>query len=271
MRGYSSSLTMMSPLRALMVTGTISSLNLPAFFAASALFWECDRKLVLLGARDLIFPGDILGGGAHVIAVEGIPQAVADHGVDELQIAHLLTGAQIRGMGGEAHGFLTARHHDAAVALRDRLGAQRHGAKARAADHVDAPGGAVDGNAGGDGCLARGVLSLRRGQHLAENDFGDLLTRDLGALQGRLDGDLAQLVGRRVVAKAPLKDPTGVRAADTMTTSSMGISFVGLGLRDGGQQDGGPVSRSYAVNRSDQVSIGQSTKSRQSAYRKWTG
>ena len=47
-RGYSSSLTMMSPLRDLMVTGTISSLNLPAFCAASALFCECDRELVLL-------------------------------------------------------------------------------------------------------------------------------------------------------------------------------------------------------------------------------
>ena len=31
---------MMSPLRDLMVTGTISSLNLPAFCAASALFCE---------------------------------------------------------------------------------------------------------------------------------------------------------------------------------------------------------------------------------------
>src|SRR4051812_37146807 len=39
-RGYSSSATMMSPLRDLMVTGTISSLNLPAFCAASALFCE---------------------------------------------------------------------------------------------------------------------------------------------------------------------------------------------------------------------------------------
>src|SRR3954471_22103364 len=35
------------------------------------------------------------------------------------------------------------------------------------------------------------------------------------------------------VAKAPLKDPTGVRAADTMTTSSMGNLFLGrLALMD---------------------------------------
>ena len=49
-----------------------------------------------------------------------------------------------------------------------------------------------------------------------------------------------------MVANAPLKLPTGVRAALTMTTSSdMDISLSCLGLRflDGGRPDGGPVSR----------------------------
>ena len=41
---YSSSATTVSPLRVLMVTGVISSLNLPAFLAASALFWEATAK-----------------------------------------------------------------------------------------------------------------------------------------------------------------------------------------------------------------------------------
>ena len=39
-RGYSSASTTTSPLRDLTVTGAISSLNLPPFWAASALFWE---------------------------------------------------------------------------------------------------------------------------------------------------------------------------------------------------------------------------------------
>jgi hypothetical protein len=39
-RGYSSSVTTTSPLRVLTVTGVISSLNRPAFWAASALFCE---------------------------------------------------------------------------------------------------------------------------------------------------------------------------------------------------------------------------------------
>ena len=87
--------TTISPLRDLIVTGAISSLNLPAFFAASALFCDCDRELVLLLARDLPLLGDVLGGGAHVIAVEGVPQAVLDHGVDQLERAHLRAVAQM--------------------------------------------------------------------------------------------------------------------------------------------------------------------------------
>src|SRR6516165_8797652 len=43
-----------------------------------------DRKFVLLGAGNLILPRDVLCGVAHVVAVEGIPQTVLDHGVDEV-------------------------------------------------------------------------------------------------------------------------------------------------------------------------------------------
>ena len=43
-RMYSSASTTTSPLRVFTVTGTISSLNLPAFCAASALFWEATAK-----------------------------------------------------------------------------------------------------------------------------------------------------------------------------------------------------------------------------------
>src|SRR6266702_1182908 len=45
-------------------------------------------ELVLLGAGDLVLPRDVLGGVAHVIAVEGVPQAVLDHGVDEFDRTH---------------------------------------------------------------------------------------------------------------------------------------------------------------------------------------
>ena len=72
-----------------------------------------DRELVLLLARDLPLLGDVLGGGAHVIAVEGVPQAVLDHGVDHFERAHLHAVAQMRAVRRHAHGFLAAGDHDA--------------------------------------------------------------------------------------------------------------------------------------------------------------
>ena len=42
-----------------------------------------ERELVLLLAADLPLPGHVLGGGAHVVAVEGVPEPVLDHRVDE--------------------------------------------------------------------------------------------------------------------------------------------------------------------------------------------
>src|SRR3546814_18080395 len=71
-------------------------------------------------AGDLELLGDILRRGAHVVTVEGIPQAIADHGVDEAEVAHLLASPQIGGMGRLAHAFLAAGDDDAAVAVDDR-------------------------------------------------------------------------------------------------------------------------------------------------------
>ena len=54
-----------------------------------------DREFVLLRAGDLPLLGDVLGGVAHVVAVEGVPQAVLDHGVDQFEGAHLHAVAQM--------------------------------------------------------------------------------------------------------------------------------------------------------------------------------
>ena len=137
-----------------------------------------------------------------MVAVEGVPQSVLDHRVDEIEVAHLLAGAQIGRVGRLAHGFLAARHHDGAVAVADRLGAQRHGAQARAAHHVDRPGRRAVGHARVLRGLARRVLALRRRQDLAEDDFGDVFGLDARALERVLDRDLAQIVRRHVVKRA---------------------------------------------------------------------
>ena len=193
-RMYSSSETTVSPFLPLMVTGTISSLNLPAFLAASALFCEATANLSCSSRVICHWRGDVLGRGAHVIAVEGVPQAVLDHGVDEVEVAHLGAVAQVRGVLRLAHALLAAGDDDGRGARLDLLSAERDGAQARAANLVDAPGRAVDRNAGGDRRLAGRVLALAGRQDLAEDDLGDVARLHAGALDGRLDGDLSELV-----------------------------------------------------------------------------
>ena len=93
-RMYSSSATWMSPLRVFTVTGAISSLNRPLFCAAEAFCCDFRANCVLLLAGDLVLGGDVLRRGAHVVAVERVPQPVLQHGVDEFQAAHLGAVAQ---------------------------------------------------------------------------------------------------------------------------------------------------------------------------------
>ena len=152
------------------------------------------RELVLHLAGDLPLLGDVLSGGAHVIAVEGIPQAVLDHGVDHLEVAHLHAVAKMRAVRRLAHRFLAAGDDDVAVAVGDRLIAERDRAQAGAAQHVDLPGRRLHRNAGADRGLPAGILAFARRQDLAHDHFGDVLALDPGAIQRRLDRDLSELV-----------------------------------------------------------------------------
>src|SRR3546814_4338997 len=71
-------------------------LELAGLLRSLGLVLALHREFVLCLAGDLELLGDILRRGAHVVTVEGIPQAIADHGVDEAEVAHLLAGPQIR-------------------------------------------------------------------------------------------------------------------------------------------------------------------------------
>ena len=131
-----------------------------------------------------------------MVAVEGVHQAVLEHRVDELHVAHLGAGAQMRGMRRQRHRFLAAGDDDRGVAIGDLLQAEGDRAQARAAELVEAPGRLLLRHAGRHGGLAGRVLALAGGQDLAEDDLVDLAARDLGARQRRLDGDGAEIVGR---------------------------------------------------------------------------
>ena len=67
--------------------------------------------------------------------------------------------------------------------------------------------------------LARRRLALAGRQHVAHEHLVDPLGRQFGALQRGADRVRAELVGaeRR---QSPMKRPSGVRAAETMTTGS---------------------------------------------------
>ena len=140
-RMYSSLSTTMSPLRPLTVTGTISSLNLPAFCAASALFCEATANSSCSSRVICHLRGDVLGGLAHVVAVEGVPQAVLDHGVDELRgRPSSCRCAGARACGAMRHDSWPPATTIVGVAVGDLLHAERDGAQAGAAELVQAPG-----------------------------------------------------------------------------------------------------------------------------------
>jgi hypothetical protein len=86
-------------------------------------------ELILLLAGDLPALRHVLGGVAHVIAVEGVPQPVLDHRVDHLGIAHPDAVAQMDAVRRQAHAFLAAGDDDPGVAVADRLEAERDGAQ----------------------------------------------------------------------------------------------------------------------------------------------
>ena len=65
-----------------------------------------------------------------MVAVERVPQPVADHRVDELGVAHLDTVAQVDAVRRLAHALLPAGDDDFRVAVADRLITERHGAQA---------------------------------------------------------------------------------------------------------------------------------------------
>jgi hypothetical protein len=133
-----------------------------------------------------------------VVALEGIEQAVPQHGVDELEVAHFGAGAHVGGMRGHRHGLLAARYDDVGVAVGDLLHPNRDGAQPRTAKLIEAPGGLFRRDAGSHGGLTGRVLTRVGGQHLAENYLVDLARIDPGALQRRRDRNLAEFMRRCV-------------------------------------------------------------------------
>ncbi len=86
---------------------------------------------ILLSAGDVELARDILRGLAHVITVEGIPQAVAHQRVDESRIAEFGPGAHGGAMRRAAHAFLAAGDDDRGIAALQGLVREHDGAQNR--------------------------------------------------------------------------------------------------------------------------------------------
>ena len=71
---------------------------------------------------------DVLGGIAHVVAIESIPQPINDHAIDHFQGSEFLSITQVCAVWGLAHALLTTGQDDLTVAITDRLVSQRDGA-----------------------------------------------------------------------------------------------------------------------------------------------
>ena len=162
---------------------------------------------VLGFAADAVLLHQVLGGDAHVVVVEGVPQAVLDHGVHQLGVAHAQPGTGTgHHVGGEAHVLLAAGDHHLGIAAADGLGREVQGLEAGAADLVQGQGRHGVGQPGEDGGLAGGVLAGACGEHLAEDDLVDLGPVEAGLGQQLADHSGAQLrrgdVGQRALEAA---------------------------------------------------------------------
>ena len=186
--------------------------------SAGLLLRSCG-ELILLAASDAPDIIDVLSGGAHVIVVESVPQAVLDHLVDNLLVAH--TGAPAfvgQGVRSSTHVLGAAADHDVGVTGQDGTGTLDDRLHAGAADHAHG----VSGNGIGDASLHRdltgGVLALTGSEDAAEHQLVHVLGSDVSALQGFLDNDSAHVHGGGVLQRA-------TKGADSGTAAIYDIKF----------------------------------------------
>ena len=137
---------------------------------------------------------DVLSGGAHVVVVVGVPQAVLDHGIDHLLVTHAGAPALIRkGEGSLRHALRAAGYDDVSVATDDGPGGLHDRLHTGAAHHVDSEGGNTVGDTGLDHDLTGDVLPQASGEHAAEDDLVHVLGSHIGPLQGLLHDDSAHV------------------------------------------------------------------------------
>ncbi|MNE41221.1 hypothetical protein D3C80_1352810 [compost metagenome] len=139
---------------------------------------------ILCFTRDLVLLRQILSCDTHVIVVEGVPQAILDHAVLQLRMAHTQAGACLgQNIGGQTHIFLTASDYQFRVAATDCLDGKMDRLETGAADLVQGQGRGGVWQPCLDRCLACRVLPSAGSEHLAEYHFINLSSIDTRLLQ----------------------------------------------------------------------------------------
>src|ERR1700729_2305923 len=155
---------------------------------------RAERPAVEVDAAQLELGRDLARLLRHVLAAERIGEPVVDHRVKRLPVAHAEAEPrlleQVRRL---RHRLHPARDPDVEVPDADGVVEQAGRANSGRADLVDRLRGDLLGDPALDLRLARGNLALAGLEHLAEHDVLDLIGRDVGTLERRLDRGSAEL------------------------------------------------------------------------------
>ncbi len=147
--------------------------------------------------------GDKLAGHAHVLIVAGAPEAVVDHGVDGLGVAHAKPlariGQKVRRVG---HGFHATGDGDLGIASGDGLGCEADSLETGAANHVDGESGYGVGETTAKSSLARGILAEAGGENTAHDALGNVGRIDGRTLDGGADRDGSEFDGGEMGERA---------------------------------------------------------------------
>ena len=145
---------------------------------------------VLVCSRDVVGGGCPVGVSTHVAIVEGAPESVVNHGIDERSIPQAKSLARVsEEERGATHAFHSSCDDDFRVTGADGLGGEHGGLKARAANLVDRQSRDGGRESGFECGLTSGGLAESGGEDVSHDDIFDRSGSDASAAQGFTDGD----------------------------------------------------------------------------------
>ena len=150
--------------------------------------------------------GDVFRRDSHVVVVEGAPQTILDHRVNDFAVAHPVTPASlaVQNIRCLTHAFGSTGNDDFGIIGHNRLHGEVDGFQAGAANLIYSKRRNYIRNAGLDCALPCNILSQSRLQNIAENNLIHLVRLNLGSFYCFGDGHRTQ-VGRRKRCQSPVK------------------------------------------------------------------